>query len=426
MEKEFGEYGLTSGALSQINWEKFLERKVKKVRGLMKKYGLEAILCLTGPNIGYVTNSLSMGLGGGLSGTNYAILPIEGEPIFFGECDESFHMRRHVPYISVEYSIPAAGGPYASSEPEAQRYLLMQFARQIRDILKKLKLDKGLIGIDANVPHIIKALENQGLKISLNGGKVLSDARVTKLPEELQIYRRLGSVVDGCFAVAARTIRVGATEREVLGEMWKYAFNHGVNPTSAYIISGPHTWPKDMSRRVTDRKFRVGDTVVIDIHYQLAGYTSCCYRTFSVGPAPKDVKEAYEGAITLLREAEKVLKPGITTKDVVEKWPDEIELWANRPPYIKDEKSKLSTFFNNMGHGLGLFTVHNPPWFWRPLSIKWPQKIETGMVIALETQEGTPDNRCGVRIEDDIIITDTGYEIITKWPTDEITETPLY
>jgi Xaa-Pro aminopeptidase len=59
-------------------------------------------------------------------------------------------------------------------------------------------------------------------------------------------------------------------------------------------------------------------------------------------------------------------------------------------------------------------------------SLKYPQKLEAGMVIALETQGGTPDNRCGVRVEDMIIITDGGYEVISRWPKEEITELPLY
>ncbi len=155
------------------------------------------------------------------------------------------------------------------------------------------------------------------------------------------------------------------------------------------------------------------------------GYRACYYRTFSIGPAAPDVKEAYNRLMKWLRDGEKVLKPGATTKDVVEKWPDEIELWSKRPPYVKDERGALSTFFNNMGHGIGL-TLYDPPFFWRPLSLRWPQTLEAGMTIALETQDGTPDNRCGARVEDMIIITDDGYDIISKWPADELMELPLF
>ena len=421
MEGEDSEYGLTVGALSQINWEKFLEAKLKKAREHMKKYGLDAVLCLTGPNICYITNLFHSNE----TALNYAILPIEGDPIYFGGCDVAFHVRKHIPYIAVEQAVPVGGGPYDSSETGAKEYLLREFAEQIEDTIKKLKLDMSAIGIDANLPYIVNALKKQGIRIGPDGSKVLLETTLTKLPEERQIFRRLLSVVDGCFGVAARVIRTGVTERELAGELGKYAFNQGVTPTDANIMSGPHTWPKDHSHWATDRRFRPYDTVVIDIRFEYAGYESCCYRTFSVGPAQSDVKEAYKNAITLLRDAENILRPGITTKDVVEKWPDEMELWANRPPFIKNERSKLSTYWNNMGHGLGLLTNHHPPWFWRPLSLKWPQKIEAGMVIALETQDGTRDNRCGVRIEDDMIITDTGYEMISNWPADEITETPL-
>jgi Xaa-Pro aminopeptidase len=263
--------------------------------------------------------------------------------------------------------------------------------------------------------------------VNIDGRKIMQEARMVKLPEEQQMFRRLANVLDGCFGVIAKTARPGVPEYEVLGAAARYALSHYVSPDGGYILSGQHTWPKDQSRQCTDRKLRVGDTVVIDLYnYKYFGYCSCYYRTFSIGTAAKDVKETYNEVVTMLIEAEKILKPGITTKDVVEKWKDEIELWSNKPPFIRDERDSLSTFMNNMGHGLGLMTVYDPPFFWRPISLKYPQKLEAGMVIALETQGGTPDNRCGVRVEDMIIITDGGYEVISRWPKEEITELPLY
>ena len=428
MANEVNDLAEIYGVSLRINYEKFLKNKLARVRNIMRKHNLEAIICLSDSNISYVTNVPPFpSLGGGASGNHYAILPLEGLPVYFDECDAAYHMEKLINYIEVEYSIPATGGVFNVQPMQAREHLVKMFATQIKDKLKQLKLDKSAIAIDLNVPHIIKALKEEGIEINLDGGEVLREARMIKTAEELKLFSTLGNVIDGCFGIAAESIRPGVTEREVLGKIIDYAINQGVMVNGGYIISGPHTWPKDLTRQFTDRRFRPDDTVVIDLHnFMLAGYTSCCYRTFSVGKASSDVREAYQTAREWLKEAEEILRPGITTKDVVEKWPDEIELWSQRPPFIKSERDKLSTFFNNMGHGLGLQSLYDPPFFWRPLSIRWPQRLEAGMVIALETQEGTKDNRCGVRIEDMIIITDTGYKVITKWPADEITELPLY
>ena len=423
---DIGKIGL--GLLNTVvDPEKFLKEKLERARNLMKRYGLGVILCLTEPDVSYVTNIPPLGaLSAGVGGYRYAILPEKGEPVYFDECDTAYHLAKQFPYIKVDKSIPVGGGVFFSSPPQAQQHMLGLFVEQIKDTLKDLKLEKDVLGVDANIPYLLEALK-KGLKseVSLDGAKALTEARMIKTPTEQRIFRVLAGVVDGCFEVAYKKIKVGVSEQEVWSEIVKYQVLHGVEP-GGYIISGQHSWPKDVSRSCTDRLFRVGDTVVIDIfNSRLLGYCSCCYRSFSVGPAPKDVKEAYKKAITLLREAEKALKPGATTKDVVEKWPDEVELWSKRPPYVRDEREKFSTFFNNMGHGLGIATLYDPPFFWRPIAVKWPVKLEAGMVISLETQEGTPDNRCGVRIEDMIIITDAGYEIISKWPADEITEVQI-
>jgi Xaa-Pro aminopeptidase len=422
-----GEYGRTISPVANIDFDKMLKDKLKRARDAMKKYDLGSVLCLTAANIEYVTNIQPMaGTAIGIGGNVYALLPYEGTPIFFHDCDGAFHLKNLVKNVEVEYSIPPFGGPWWSSAHGAREYLTSMFADQIYEKLKELKLDKEVVGIDSNIPHVVHALEKRGLKVNPIGGEALLEARMIKTPEEQQLIRLLAYTIDGCFALMARIARPGVTEREIWKNVVGYAIEHGLTVDGGYICSGPHTWPKDTSRIYTDRKLRPGDVLYADFfNFGCFGYRSCYYRTFSIGPASKDVKETYERVITWLKEAEKVLKPGITTKEVVEKWPDEIELWSKKPPYITDEKKLLSTFFNNMGHSIGL-TLYEPPFFWRPTSLKWPQKLEAGMTIALETLDGTPDNRFGVRVEDMIIITETGYEVISGWPADEITELPLY
>ncbi|MEM2351685.1 MAG: Xaa-Pro peptidase family protein [Thermoproteota archaeon] len=410
-----------------INPERFLEGKLQRASQALKKYDLDAAICLTEPNITYVSNVPPLGaLSAGVGGYRYALFIREGKHvIYFDECDIAYHIANQFPYLKVEKSIPVAGGVMSACPPSAQEYMLSLFCEQIDKLLKDYKVPRERIGIDANIPLLINALERHlKIKASLDGARALTEARTIKTPEEQRIFQVLAAVVDGAFEVAYKTIKPGVREYEVWAEICRYLIRHGVEP-GGYIISGQHTWPKDISRSCTDRIIRLHDTVVIDIfNARLLGYTSCCYRTFCVGRPSKELKEAYERALNWLREAEKRLRPGSTTKDVVEVWPDEVDLWSNRPPFIRSEAERFSTFFNNMGHGLGVVTLYDPPFFWKPVSIKWPVELQSGMVISLETQEGTPDNRLGVRIEDMIIITDTGYNVISRWPADTITEVP--
>jgi len=422
-----GELGHTISDLARIDFDVMLKNKLKRARESMKRYNISAMLCLTPQNVAYATNIQPMGgTAVGIGGNVYAILPAEGTPICFYDSDGAYHLKNLVPNVRIEYSIPPFGGPWHSSSPEAQQYLTKMFADQIYDILKELKLDKEVIGVDSYAPHIAKELEKRGLKLEFGGAKAMLEARTIKTPEEQQLVRLLASILDNCFALMARTLRPGVSEREVWAKVTGYAIEQGLTPDGGYIASGPHTWPKDTTRTCSDRRIRPGDVVWADLfNFGCFGYRSCYYRAFSVGPPSSDVKETYRRVIDWLKESERVLRPGVTTKDVVEKWPDEVKLWSSKPPIITDERTALSTFFNNMGHGIGLHN-YDPPFFWRPLSIKWPQKLEAGMTIALETEDGTSDNCYGIRVEDMLIITEGGYENISRWPEDEITEVPLY
>lgn len=423
-----GEFGQTGDSpLGQIDFERLLRDKLGRARQKMRERGLGSVICLTEANVAYCTNMPPIFPGAGVIGGNrYAVLPIEGEPVGFEECNTAYVLKHQLKDIRIEYAIPGWGGPYLASSKEAQEYLASAFAEQIHSVLKHYGLDREKVGIDANVAPIIDALRRRGLDVSMEGAGAMEEARMIKTPLELECIRALAAIIDGCFATLAKTLRAGVSEREVWARCVAYALENGLTVNGGFIASGPHTWPKDNSRQASTRRIRPGDVVYADFfNFGYFGYRSCCYRTFSVGRASKDVRETYERVYTWLREAEKALKPGATTKDVVEKWPDEAALWSEKPPYIRTEKESLSTFWMNMGHGIGL-TLYEPPFFWRPTALRWPQRIEPSMAIALETLDATPDGRAGVRIEEMIIVTESGHEVVTKWPIEEITEVPLY
>ncbi len=393
----------------------------------MKQHALAAVICLTEANVEYTTNIPALFPGGAAVGGNrYAIFPTEGTPVGFEECQTAMVLREHLPNVRVEYSITGFGGPHAASSRDAQIFLADQFADQIYSVLKEKKLEREKIGIDSSVPSVIEALKRRGIDVTLEGGQALFESREIKTPVELECFRALSSIIDGCFATLAKNLRPGATEREIFAKCCAYALENGLTVNGGFIDSGEHTWPKDNTAQATRRRIRAGDVVYADFfNFGFFGYRSCCYRTFSVGPAARDVKETYARVFDWLEAGEKALKPGATTWDVVKNWPEERELFGSKPPYIKSNHDVLSTYWMNMGHGLGL-SMYEPPFFWRPTATKWPQTIQKDTAIALETLDCTPDMKKGVRIEDMIIVTESGCEVISKWPRDYLIETPLF
>jgi len=424
-----GELGFPEDTpLGKINYDKMLREKLSRTRMMMKKYDLGAVICISDINVAYCSNVPPIFMAGpAMGGSNrYAIVPKEGEPVVFEECFTAYVLRNTIPNIRVENAILGYGGMHQISAPEAQQFLTRKFAEKIHSILKEYKLDKTRIGIDVYIPQVIEELKKAGLDITLDGGKALFEARTIKTSEELECIRALATIIDGCHATLAKNLRAGVSEKEIWSKCVSYAIENGITTYGGFIVSGPHTWPKDNTRPYSSRRIRPGEVVYADFfNFSFNGYKSCYYRTYCVGKPTKEVRETYDQVRDWLWEAEKAVKPGATTRDVVEKWPDEEKLWSDKPPYIRSEDDKYTTFFGNVGHGLGL-SLYEPPLFWRPVAMRWPQKLEAGMAIALETLNCTPDGKVGVRIEDMIIITDSGHEVISKWPTDEITEVPLF
>ena len=108
-----------------------------------------------------------------------------------------------------------------------------------------------------------------------------------------------------------------------------------------------------------------------------------------------------------------MVKPGVTTKDVAEKWPSAKEQWG----YEEEDQAAA----NNWGHGLGL-AQYDPPVISRIWSLDHPVEIEEGMTFALETQNGKLHDH-GVRLEEMLYVTKTGYEMVTTYKQHEIIAT---
>jgi Xaa-Pro aminopeptidase len=101
----------------------------------------------------------------------------------------------------------------------------------------------------------------------------------------------------------------------------------------------------------------------------------------------------------------------VTTADIAAVWPSAKEIWG----YEEEDEAAA----NLWGHGLGL-AQYDQPVISRIWSLDHPQEIQPGMVFALETQHGKLHD-FGVRLEEMMIVNDTGVELISTFPLDEIT-----
>jgi Xaa-Pro aminopeptidase len=160
----------------------------------------------------------------------------------------------------------------------------------------------------------------------------------------------------------------------------------------------------------SDRLIRPGDPAFFDILHSHLGYRTCYYRCFAVGSASVAQRDAYVRCREYMDRAIALVRPGATTADIVSVWPR-----AEEFGFPNEE----AAFALQYGHGVGL-SIWEKPIFSRLVSLDHPEPLEEGMVFALETYWPAADGWSAARIEEEVVVTATGCEVITKFPAEEL------
>jgi Xaa-Pro aminopeptidase len=232
---------------------------------------------------------------------------------------------------------------------------------------------------------------------------VIEKLRMIKTKEEFQIIKTAAQIADKAFTYILDYIRPGVSEIEVANQLEFYMRNHGAT-SSAYdtiVASGyrsalPHGIA---STKIIER----GDMVTMDFGALYQGYRSDMTRTIAVGEPKAELKEIYNIVHEALSRALSGIKPGITGR----------EADALTRDFIS-EKGYGDQYGHGSGHGIGL-DIHEEPF----MSTKCDKLLKPGMIVTVEPGIYIP-NLGGVRIEDDILLTENGIDIITRSPKELI------
>ncbi|MBC1434191.1 aminopeptidase P family protein [Listeria rocourtiae] len=225
---------------------------------------------------------------------------------------------------------------------------------------------------------------------------LLEDMRKVKTASELSAIRAACEIADAAFTHILTFIKPGLTELEVSNELEFFMRRNGASGSSfdTIVASGLRSaLPHGVA---SDKIIEVGDFVTMDYGCYYNGYCSDMTRTIAIGEPSAQLKEIY--AVTLEAQLKVIdsLKPGMTG----------IEADAIARDYIAS-KGYGDAFGHSLGHGIGL-EIHEGP----NLSMKSPNILVPGNVVTDEPGIYLPGIG-GVRIEDDILITETGNEVLT-------------
>ncbi|OGK79672.1 MAG: hypothetical protein A2X50_14275 [Candidatus Rokubacteria bacterium GWF2_70_14] len=405
----------------RINMDRMRRYRMGRVKQQMERMKLGAILSINEWNMRYMTSTWNAYWTTPASGLRYSMFPVtKDSPILYEQGEIGYHARQMAPWLhKVKVAMTGAGWIGRVMGPAGHEQQLKKFCQQIVDDLKQAGVEKETLAMDVWDPGIVAEFQRLGIKVSADGAAAMLEARRIKNRDEIECLRTAATISDAMFGAVARAIRPGVKESELCGIAHKTAYDLGARIYSGvFVTSGPFAWPNP--RDESDRIIRPGDILYMDT-YNTAymGYKTCVYRTYSCGKASQEAKDDYKLALDWLYDAINIIRAGVTTREIAEKWPSGPEVWKDIHVISEDQ-----TAGSNWAHGIGL-TLYEPPIIWRAVSLNPPDiPLEENMTFAIETQHGRPGKH-GVRIEEMVRVTKSGVEVMTKFPVDEILEVPL-
>jgi Xaa-Pro aminopeptidase len=234
-------------------------------------------------------------------------------------------------------------------------------------------------------------------------------ARMIKTEDEITLLNEACMMVDAAYEELYRVMRPGIRESDcvatVAGKLYSLGSEHveGVNAISGERCS-PHP------HNFTDRHLRPGDPAYFDVLHSFNGYRTCYYRTLTVGSASPATVDAYRRCRDYLDQAIAKVRPGVSTAEVAEVFPK-----AQEFGFPNEE----ACFALQLGHGVGL-SIWEKPVISRLTSLDHPEVIEENMVFALETFWPATDGWSAARIEEQLVVTKDGCEVITRFPAETL------
>jgi Xaa-Pro aminopeptidase len=372
----------------RTNFERLRTERLARAKMRLERSELGALLCFDMSNIRYIT-ATHIGMWAVDKYVRFCLLPQGDDPIMWDFGSAARHHKLYNPWLGEDRSRAGISTLRGSVKGRAEA------------VAEK-------IGVDIVELPVLRALEAAGINV-VDGQALMQDIRKIKTRDEITLLNTACAMVDAAYDDLFRALKPGMRENECVALVSKRLFElgsehiEGINAISGERCSPhPHVF--------TDRMLRPGDPAYFDILHAYNGYRTCYYRTFAVGSASPGLVDAYRRCRDILDQGIAMVRPGVTTADVAAIWPKAQEFG------FPDEEAAFALQY---GHGVGLSSWEKPI-VSRLVSFDYPEVIEEGMVFALETFWPASDGWQAARIEEQLVVTADGCEVITRFPAEEL------
>ena len=272
------------------------------------------------------------------------------------------------------------------------------------------RLDEGkVIGVDKNWParFLLPLMEQQPDKSFVNGSPLIDEIRQVKTGEEQEKMRKASQLNDQAMGELIGLVNKGYSEEELAGALEKIYLKLGSPGFSFTPICCYGANAADPHHMNDGTKGRPGDSVILDIGCLWQGYCSDMTRTVFLGEVGEEQRKVYEIVREANRRGIEAVRPGVRFCDVD----------AAARDYIAG-MGYGEYFVHRTGHNIGQ-EVHE----YGDVSSANEKVLKPGMIFSIEPGIYLP-GRFGVRIEDLVLVTETGAEVLNKYPK-ELTVVPL-
>ncbi len=310
------------------------------------------------------------------------VIPLEGEPALI------------VPALDREAAEAAANVNRIFTHTDTQNpYDVLKQA--LPQNLRRLGLEKSHLTVNR-----YEALATAvGAQAYVDIDEPLRQMRLIKTPDEIERMKRAVKVVEDVLAEGLKRVAVGVSELEIVAELEYQMKKLGAEgPAFAtMVLAGeksalPHGKPGE-------RKIQRGELLLFDLGVYVNGYASDITRTFAVGEVTGQAREIYDTVLSANLAAIEATRPGATLASLDR---------AARELITANGYGEY--FMHRLGHGLGM-DVHEYP----SVHGENQEVLRPGMVFTIEPGIYVP-GLAGVRIEDDVLVTDEGVEVLTRFP----------
>jgi len=271
-------------------------------------------------------------------------------------------------------------------------------------------------------------------RMIVDPSSILHEMRVVKSPEETEIMQRAADIAAEAHVEAMQAVRPGMMEYEVEAMLEAYFRRHGASGSSYTSIVGAGGNATVLHYIDNKDQLQDGDLLLVDAGAEYKGYASDITRTFPINGKFSDAqRDIYELVLKCQKSCVDMVRPGVRLEDlkthsveVLTEGMVELGLLKGNPKKLIEEKKYMQFYMHNLGHYLGI-DVHDAGRYYfngesRPAEVGMVMTIEPGLYISPDTSripEGFNQEipakylGIGVRIEDDVCVTENGARVLT-------------